>query len=209
RPRQAARREDRARAPDAARRPPRRVRAAPLRWHEPRGDRAHAAALDRHRQEQPAPRGAPAARAAPGAPPVSFAHWRTRGRLGLLASDALGGAELEAARAHASECATCASELARMRLVLEQVALDPARTAELPIDTALLLRRTLARLDRAGAPVAARPRPIRLLAPLAAAVVIAIAVLVIRREAPVPEPARVASARRVTMPDESLRRLER
>ena len=138
---------------------------------------------------------------------MSFAHWRTRGRLGLLASGALEGAELEAARAHASECATCASELARMRLVLEQVALDPARTAELPIDTALLLRRTLARLDRAGAPVAARPRPLRLLAPLAAAAALAIVVVAIRREAP--EPARVASAQRVTMPDESLRRLER
>jgi hypothetical protein len=140
---------------------------------------------------------------------MSLAHWRASRRLGLLASDALEGEELAAARAHASECARCASELARMRLVLEQVALDPARTAEPEIDTALLVRRTLLRLDRASAPEAARPRPLRLLAPLAAAAAIAIAVLAIRREAKAPEPASVASAQRVTMPDESLRRLER
>jgi hypothetical protein len=134
---------------------------------------------------------------------VSLAHWRTRRRLGLLASDALSGAELEAARAHVAACPGCASELAQMRSALERVALDPARTAEPPLDSALLVQRTLARLERAPA-AAERPRPVRWLVPLAAAASLALLAVVLRREPPP-----VTTAQRVNMPQDALRRLER
>jgi hypothetical protein len=138
---------------------------------------------------------------------VSFAHFRTRRRLGLLASDALEGKEKDAARAHVARCARCASELQRLRELLEQVALDPVRTAEPPIDDALLLRRTLLRLDREAMTEGRRPRPFRLLVPLAAAAAVAIVVVALRRDAPTPP--RIETVQQVTLADESLRRLER
>jgi hypothetical protein len=139
---------------------------------------------------------------------VSLAHFRTHRRLGLLASGALEGAELHEAQAHVDACPRCAGELLELRQVLEHVSLDPARTAEPPLDTALLVRRTLLRLDQPPEPALSPARPFRLLLPLAAAAAVALVAVSIRR-APAPEPARAASSEQVTLPGESLRRLER
>lgn len=144
---------------------------------------------------------------------MSLEHLRTRRRLALLASAALEGGERERALAHVAACPRCAGELQQLRGALELVLRDPARAAEPPLETDALVRLTQARIDRlasSAAPV--RPRPFRLWVPLAAAAALAAIAIGTRRTLPVverPQQARAQAAQEVTLPDESLRRLER
>jgi hypothetical protein len=96
-----------------------------------------------------------------------------------------------------------------MRLVLEQVALDPVRTSEPEIDIALLVRRTLLRLDDAPQRERERARPWRLLVPLASAAALAIVVVALRNDPARVEPPPAPAAQQVSLPEESLRRMER
>jgi hypothetical protein len=137
---------------------------------------------------------------------VSLLHFRHRRRLALLATGALVGAEGDEALRHASSCADCARELEEMRGVLARIALDPVRSAEMPIRTEALKVRVLARLEEAEKPWAWWPASRRVLAPGlggAAAVAVLLAFLVSRPA--VREPLSPV----VTVSENALARLER
>lgn len=141
---------------------------------------------------------------------MSLQHLRTRRRLALLASAALEGHERERALAHVAACPRCAGELQQLRGVLELVLLDPARAAEPPLQTDVLVRLTQARIDRLATPVAPeRGRPFRLWVPLAAAAALAAIATFTRFAPPVVEPPRAQLAQEAFISEESLRRLER
>jgi hypothetical protein len=142
---------------------------------------------------------------------VSLRHLLAWRRLSLLAAGALDGGEREHALAHVAACPRCAAELADLQSTLELLGRDPARTAEPELDVQSLARLTQARIDRLSArPVSAVPRwrP----AWAAAAAVLALAVIVpavveslrARNDEP-----RLAALQQVSLPDETLRRLER
>lgn len=148
---------------------------------------------------------------------MSFAHWRAWGRLSLLANDTLEGAERERLLAHVAACPRCAAELHELRGVLERAQHDPARTAEPPVETRVLVQLTQARLAErlsAGARPSVR-RPGLLWMPATAAAALA-AVVLFPRALPLldrlrggPGDAHVARAtEQLVLPDEALRRIE-
>ena len=88
-----------------------------------------------HGEEQPAPGGASAARAARGAAPVSSSPTAAGARrVSLLAAGALDGAEREeTARAHLDDVRALRAELAELRDAAGAARRDPVRTAEPPV----------------------------------------------------------------------------
>ena len=144
---------------------------------------------------------------------MSLRHLLTWRRLSLLAAGALEGGERARALAHVGDCPRCAAELLGLQRTLELLERDPARTAEPELDVPSLARLTQARIDRLSArPVSAEPRWRPAPAWAAAAAVLALAVIVpsvLKTLRARNEQARLAALQQVSLPDETLRRLER
>jgi hypothetical protein len=139
-------------------------------------------------------------------------HLRSRRRLALLASVALGGSERDATLLHVESCPACRKELEELGRVLDLVAADPVRSAEPLLPVGLVASRVEARLDElARAPRAPLPgRPVFALMGAAAAVLAIVGVLRYTGilEPPAP-PVTPDSGEQVAVSEDALRRLER
>jgi hypothetical protein len=137
---------------------------------------------------------------------VSFlAHRRARRRLVLLVYDALHAAERAKTLEHVETCERCAAELAGLRRVREELAGDPARTAEPPIALEHLVTRVQARIDG----TAHRPRSAdRRLAMATAVAGAALSLLVLLPRMVFP-PSALEPATAVELSPDALARLER
>jgi hypothetical protein len=143
---------------------------------------------------------------------MKLLHERWRTRASLLAADCLDGGEREATLHHLEDCAECRREHAQALAVLETMAQDPARDAELPIALEFLEARVRARVDSA-----LRARPFRwatLAYGLGVAALLVVTLprllppLITRFAGPRPTVASGASSP-VALDDQSLRRMER
>jgi len=146
-----------------------------------------------------------------------FLHERWRTRVSLLAAGCLEGAEREGALAHLDSCVVCRREYEASLAMLEMLAADPARDAQLPVPMAFLVTRVEARV---GALTQSRPfRWATLSFGLGVAVVVLSVVLpwilprvvprALDRVASLGGQTTPASAQPVAMDDAALRRVER
>src|SRR5207247_6599952 len=168
-----------------------RLRAAPLRGDEPRGDRGVPGHEPGDGQEQPAPRGPSSTRAPPGGPGMIFDHLRYRPKVSLLAFGALEGRERAATERHAGSCARCRSELEALLALREELRADPVRGAEPALPLPMLVARVEARVSEALASPRGRWAWRLGVGLPAAAAIVAIALLAPRiasRFTPVPPP---------------------
>lgn len=78
---------------------------------------------------------------------MSLLHERWRTRVSLLVSGCLDDREREATLRHLDRCEECRKERADLVELLEVVAKDPARQAEIPVPVQFLVKRVEARLD--------------------------------------------------------------
>jgi hypothetical protein len=74
-------------------------------------------------------------------------HERWRTRVSLLAARCLEGGEQRAALAHLDSCTECRGDYEAALAMLETLAADPARDAELPVPVAFLVTRVEARVE--------------------------------------------------------------
>jgi hypothetical protein len=88
---------------------------------------------------------------------VNLSHFLHRGKLGLAAAGALSAAENETVRTHASTCGICGPEFEEMQLAHRRLLEDAAIERPLPISSAALRTRVLAKIREEGRrPQAAR-----------------------------------------------------
>ena len=78
---------------------------------------------------------------------MNLFHFRYRGRLGLLAANALDPAETARVREHAASCAACGEELRHLGRALSLLDADASVDRPLPISTGALLTRVRARIQ--------------------------------------------------------------
>ena len=143
---------------------------------------------------------------------MTLFHGRWRERVSLLAAGALEPADEPAVRAHLDGCAACRADLARTSEALALLARDPARTAEVPVPVAHLVRRVNARLDAPPARAGFRWTHATAAAGLAAAVLLVATVPgLLERPSPASSPAVASSeaAADAGVPDEVVARMER
>jgi len=77
----------------------------------------------------------------------SLLHERWRTQVSLLAADCLEASEREGALRHLDSCAECRGDYQAALAMLETLAADPARDAELPVPMAFLVTRVEARVE--------------------------------------------------------------
>jgi hypothetical protein len=137
---------------------------------------------------------------------MTLFHGRWRERVSLLAAGALEPAEQAAVRAHLDRCRSCRADLARTSETLALLAVDPVRTAEVPVPLAHLVRRVNARLE-APPPAPAFRWAYAATAVAAAALLAAVVPRLLERPEPVPAVAEGGSD--AGAPDEVVARMER
>lgn len=147
----------------------------------------------------------------------NFFHERWRTQVSLLAADCLEAGEREAALRHLDSCAECRGDYQAALVMLETLAADPARAAELPVPIAFLVTRVESRVE-----ALTQARPFRLATlslglGIAAVVLMAMLPWILPRVIPPivdrvaslgGEPAQTSVAP-VAMDDAALRRVER
>lgn len=77
---------------------------------------------------------------------MTLLHFRYRSRLGLLASSSLDPREADLIRGHVADCASCQAELAGLSRLVASLRADAAIDRPLPIPSAALRTRVLARI---------------------------------------------------------------
>jgi hypothetical protein len=120
---------------------------------------------------------------------MTLLHFRYQSRLGLLAASVLEAHEAQWVLKHTESCGSCRTQLLELKRTVETLAADAALDRPLPIPSAALRTRVLARVHAE----AARPahRPAWTLTSLMAAVSLAgigLAVIQTRMSSPAPDP---------------------
>jgi hypothetical protein len=140
---------------------------------------------------------------------MTMLHGRWRQAVSLLACDALGEREREAALVHLETCAACRAELAASQALFRALAEDPLRAAEPELPVEVLARRVAAVVTQA--PIRSRvPWGWRWLpAPVAAAALAAVVLLLPSLETRLRAPTESPAVDEVLVSSEAMGRLER